>query len=140
MGCRRVKLCPRYNGQQQEHARLLKKELRDFKVKVSTKTGTTSAEAFNSDHDDCVMSISLPLWLGRQRWMAMTMTYDTTNLQPWEGQALEAETVAKQKREFELEPDDEEEEREDLRSMPSWGVRVNVDAWDNPLAPELWDE
>ncbi len=138
LGNRRVKICPMRNGKHQEHARLLKKELRDFKIRVSAKTGNTSAEAFNSDHDDCVMSVSLALWLGRQRWMAMTITADTTNLQPWEARALEVEKVAERKRELEQENDDDDEL--DPRFIPPYAVRHNPAAVGNLRDPSLWDE
>jgi hypothetical protein len=68
LGSERVVICPCADGSPMPNGDVLDRELRAFKIKT-TKSGYQSAEAFNSDHDDCVMSISMNLWLGSRRFI-----------------------------------------------------------------------
>jgi hypothetical protein len=92
LGGERVIFCKRRNGEPMENKRVLERELADFKVKV-TKTGQTTAEAFNSDHDDAVIALSLPLWVGTQNWCEMDTLVDTEDvlLRQQERESIDAE-------------------------------------------------
>jgi hypothetical protein len=137
LGCRRVKLCPRANGRKMDNAAILEKELRDFKIKT-TKTGTQTAAAFNSDHDDCVMSISMPIWLGNQNFMRMGEWREPsmTTLQRHEVRALEVEDAKQQ-------ADDAAAELCEMaiheeRQLASWQVRVNEEMARDPWNEKHW--
>jgi hypothetical protein len=104
MGCERVIICPRADGSKMENQDVLERELAAFKIRVS-KTGYTSVEAMGSDHDDCVISIALPLWLGTQRWCHMrtrgTIGASDVILRPYEQTAIDAEQRALERAELE---------------------------------------
>jgi hypothetical protein len=53
-----------------EHADTLKRELADFRVKV-TEAGHETFSAREGAHDDLVLAVSLPIWLASQRWTEM---------------------------------------------------------------------
>jgi len=63
LGGGRLKLCPRDDGRPMENANVLEKELAAFRVRIS-QAGNTTYGADQSDHDDVVISIALPIWLG----------------------------------------------------------------------------
>jgi hypothetical protein len=61
----RIKVAPTL-----EHADTLKRELADFRVKV-TEAGHETFNAREGAHDDLVLAVSLPIWLANQRWTEM---------------------------------------------------------------------
>ena len=71
LGTERLILCPREDGGPMENTEVLERELRAFKIRVS-RTGYQGFEAMNSDHDDAVIALSIPLWVGSQRFAQMS--------------------------------------------------------------------
>jgi hypothetical protein len=104
LGNERVYVCPRADGSKMENQEILERELAAFKIRVS-KTGYQSVEAMGSDHDDCAVSIALPLWLGNQNFMHMRHIGSASRgdiyLRPREVSALEAEQIAIERAEAE---------------------------------------
>ena len=96
LGCERLILCPREDGSPMENTEVLERELRAFKIKVS-KTGYQGFEASGSDHDDCVIAISLPLWVGGMRFCQMSTLNQSEDspLRSRERSALATEVEAK---------------------------------------------
>jgi hypothetical protein len=92
LGCERVVICPRSDGSPMENADVLARELAAFRIRVRN-TGYQTVQATGSDHDDCCIAISLPLWLGSQRFMQMRTADMEANpdLRPRELVALSAE-------------------------------------------------
>jgi hypothetical protein len=95
LGCERVVICPRADGSKMENQDILERELAAFKIRVSA-TGYQSVEAMGSDHDDCVISVSLNLWLGSQQFCHMRTMENGPNvlLRPRELDAIKAEQSA----------------------------------------------
>lgn len=66
----RFKICRRHDGRPIRGADVLKRELSAFRVRMSR----ASNETFGADagqHDDCVLSVSLPVWAGSLQFMQM---------------------------------------------------------------------
>ena len=66
----RFKICRRHDGMPTRGADALRRELSAFRVKMSR----ASNETFGADagsHDDCVLSVSLPVWAGSLAIMRM---------------------------------------------------------------------
>jgi hypothetical protein len=83
---------------QLEHAETLKRELGDFRVKIS-EAGNELFSAREGAHDDLVLSVSLPIWLAGMRWMEMYV--DPEWLLPCERVAVTEEQAAIEKDEVE---------------------------------------
>jgi hypothetical protein len=142
LGCERVVICPRADGSKMENQAVLEKELAAFKIRVS-KTGYQSVEAMGSDHDDCVVSVALPLWLGSQRFCHMRTMDDSYKASDWlrprEIEAMKAETAA-----LELErvadAKAQEEREADLRRA-SWAAnkRTDEERQRDPNDPSWWE-
>src|SRR5262249_23738498 len=81
-----------------EHAELLKRELADFRVKIS-EAGNELFSARDGAHDDLVLSVSLPIWLAGMRWMEMVV--DPEWLLPRERVAVTDEQAAIEREEVE---------------------------------------
>jgi hypothetical protein len=83
---------------QLEHAELLKRELQDFRVKI-TPAANEVFSAREGAHDDIVLAVSLPLFLGGLR--SMQLIPDPDWLLPREQQAVSAEIRALEQEEVE---------------------------------------
>ena len=71
----RFRVCRRHDGGPIRGAEVLKRELSAFRVRVSR----ASNEVFGAEagqHDDCVLSVSLPVWAGSLPWMRMRERFD----------------------------------------------------------------
>ena len=94
---RRLKVARMPNGQHIEFADILKRELMDFRVKITTAANETFA-AQQEAHDDLVLSVALPVWLGSQRCMQMRTQPRADDVsdfrRPREIRALDAEQAA----------------------------------------------
>lgn len=66
----RLKMPPRL-----EHAETLKRELQDFKVKI-TDAGNETFSAREGAHDDLVLAVALPIWLAGLPRLEMVMDLD----------------------------------------------------------------
>jgi hypothetical protein len=143
LGSERVYVCQRADGSPMENQRVLESELAAFRIKT-TKTGYQTAEAFNSDHDDCVISISLPLWLGSQRFCEMRQRTDSPDvvLRPHERAALSAEQrKIEQDEQTAIERERQQAEIERKRRLrPSWAAKERTDEerQRDPLNPKWW--
>ncbi len=140
---RRFKVSKDENGRPIEFAEVLVRELTNFRERI-TESANMTYEARQGQHDDLVLAACLPIWLGSQRFCTMRKRLeDYPGLQSRERTALEAQQHAIEAAEaeaLERDADDAAEEAEDLRHMPSWGVRVNIDAVADPLNERWWDE
>jgi hypothetical protein len=74
-----------------EHARLLKRELLDYRVKVTAAANETFS-ARDGAHDDLVLAVALPIWLAHQRHTQMDWRNDRLSVH--EAAALAAERRA----------------------------------------------
>jgi hypothetical protein len=136
---RRFKVSKDENGQPIEFAEVLVRELTNFREKI-TEAANMTYEARQGQHDDLVLATCLPVWLGSQRFCDMnTWSGSEASLQPRETTALDAVEAAEREA-LEREREAEEQEWEELRNMPSWGVRINPIAYENILDPRLWEE
>jgi hypothetical protein len=151
LGNERVYICPRADGSKMENREILERELAAFKIRVST-TGYQSVEAMGSDHDDAVISIALPLWLGNQSFMHMrhlgSANRDDVYLGPRERTALEKEQVVvelaeaealKREQEHAAEQREAEERR---RNRAPWEVepsKAEREAILNCSNPDFWE-
>ena len=70
---KRVKIARTPSGQPIEFSDILKRELMDFRVKITAAANETFA-AREGAHDDLVLATALPIWLGAQRRMHMSTT------------------------------------------------------------------
>jgi hypothetical protein len=135
LGCERVYMCPRADGSKMENREILERELAAFKIRVS-KTGYQSVEAMGSDHDDCVISIALPLWLGSQRFCEMRMLSAIESLRPREHSALLAETAK-------IEAAERYALALDGIGDPAYVARVEAEYeaefWRDPTNPKFWE-
>jgi hypothetical protein len=142
LGCERVVICPRADGSKMENQTILERELAAFKIRVSS-TGYQSVEAMGSDHDDCVISISLPLWLGARRHIQMRERTDGFDqyLRPREVEAIKAEKVALELERIADEKRRQEHERE--LNLASWQSRrkFEIDELNrDPLEEKWWTQ
>jgi hypothetical protein len=83
---------------QLEHANLLKRELADFRVKITPAVHETFS-AREGQHDDIVLCVCLPIWLSGLR--SMELIPDPEWLLPGEQRAVGAEIAAIEKEEVE---------------------------------------
>ena len=89
----RFRICRRHDGRPIRGADVLKRELSAFRVRMSR----ASNETFGADagqHDDCVLSVSLPVWAGSLPFMRMRERLegeDDPRYRVREASALEAE-------------------------------------------------
>jgi hypothetical protein len=141
---RRFKVSKDAGGKPIEFADVLVRELTNFREKI-TESANMTYEARQGQHDDLVLAACLPLWLGSQRFCQMhTWAFgaeDDVNLQSRETTALNADQVAVEKAERQAEQlawEAEEQEREIERSQPSWGCRVNEEAFADLSNPKWW--
>ena len=75
------------------HAEALKRELLDFRVKLTAAANETFAGS-EGTHDDLVLALCLPIWLADQRWFEMSTD---ERLDPHEASAVAAERRAIQR-------------------------------------------
>jgi hypothetical protein len=115
LGSERLMLCPRSNGEKMENQDVLERELAAFRVRVKA-SGYQSVEAMGSDHDDCVICISLPLWLGAQRFMEIDTTI--SDPEPWQ----EPSTVSQAERAALIRERDEPSTRQErqIQELTAW--------------------
>jgi hypothetical protein len=132
----RFKVAFRHDGKPIRGADVLKRELRAFKVK----TTSSQNEVFGADsghHDDCVLSVSLPVWVGSLPYLHMRERLegdDDPGFYAREAEALSAEEKAIQEDEAEALARERGEvtermkrEREELRRIAA------ADPWDDRL-------
>jgi hypothetical protein len=81
-----------------EHADTLKRELADFRVKITAAANETFS-AREGAHDDLVLAVSMPVCLGN--WRVFELVPDPEWLLPREQQAVSAELAALEKEEVE---------------------------------------
>jgi hypothetical protein len=67
----RFRVCKQTDGRPIPGAEVLKRELAAFKVKVSRLSNMEVFGADSGQHDDCVLSVSLPVWAGSLAFMRM---------------------------------------------------------------------
>jgi hypothetical protein len=90
----RFKVCLRGDGEPARGADVLRRELSAFKVKASKTSNNESFGADSGDHDDVVLSCSLPVWCGSLPFMTMrerSTRPDDPGYRPREMDALQAE-------------------------------------------------
>jgi len=93
---RRLKIARDTSGRFIEFSDILKRELMDFRVKITAAANETFS-AREGAHDDLVLSVALSIWLGAQRCMAMS-TYllkgEDEPLRPRERTSISSEQKA----------------------------------------------
>jgi hypothetical protein len=135
----RLKMAWRVDGSLIRGAEALKKELRAFKVKM-TKANNETFGADSGNHDDCVLALSLPIWLGSLPYMTMRepdLRDDPGIFLPGESRAIRnelAEEALSRKAEAEAQKrESEAQERE------AWAEKVRRQReYENPLADHWW--
>ena len=70
LGGGRLKHCRRGDGRLMENSDVLERELAAFRVRTSD-AGHQVFGAEQRDHDDCVISVAMPLWLSSRSFMAL---------------------------------------------------------------------
>lgn len=86
--------------------RLLREELKGFRVKV-TKSANETYQSREGEHDDLVLSVAMPVCLGGQR----LVPYDPESQAPAEAALLDAERVADEKAERAARENEDEDRR-----------------------------
>jgi len=132
---RRLKVARDRTGEPIEFADVLKRELQDFRVKITT-AANEQFEARSGAHDDLVLCVALPIWLGSQRHMAMSTLPDEgpDNLRPRERASISAEAAALEAAETAALKDEAERvtrEREEERDREH---QRKLDTFDDSLA------
>jgi hypothetical protein len=93
----RIKIARTPSGEPIEFSDILKRELRDFRVKITAAANETFA-AREGAHDDLVLATALPIWLGAQRWCQMSERLsayqEAETRRPREIKALDTERAA----------------------------------------------
>jgi hypothetical protein len=93
----RFRVCKQPDGKPIPGAEVLKRELAAFKVKVSRLSNMELFGADSGQHDDCVLSVSLPVWAGSLPFMRMREMPEgdgDPHFRPRESAALAAEERA----------------------------------------------
>jgi hypothetical protein len=85
----RLRMCRKPDGSLPRQTDLLINELRAFKQR-QTQAGNTQTGASSGQHDDAVLSLSMPLWFGSQRFGRMEER--GPHLLAWEREALDLES------------------------------------------------
>jgi hypothetical protein len=120
---------------QLEHAELLKRELADFRVKIS-EAGNELFSAREGAHDDLVLSVCLPIWLAGMRWMEMHV--DPEWLLPRERVAVTEEQAAIEREEVEAM---ELEAKKQVKPLTEALIhQAHREGWspDDPRLEHLW--
>jgi hypothetical protein len=118
-----------------EHAELLKRELADFRTKL-TEAGNETFAAREGAHDDLVLATALPIWLAGLR--PMEMYVDPEWLLPRERVAVTAEQAAIEREEVEAM---ELEAKKQVKPLTEALVhQAHREGWspDDPRLEHLW--
>ena len=83
-----------------EHADTLKRELQDFKVKITDAANETFS-AREGAHDDLVLATALPIWLAGLPFLEMVVSAAPDQLRPGEMAAVSADVAAMEEAERE---------------------------------------
>jgi hypothetical protein len=86
----RLKLARRPDGSPIDFADILKRELLNFRVKITASANETFT-AREGTHDDLVLSVALPLWLAGMPWMEMDTDGAGVSIRSRESAALKGE-------------------------------------------------
>jgi hypothetical protein len=94
----RFRVARKANGKPIDGADLLEKELAAFKVRQSRRSDTEIMGSEGSQHDDCVLCCSVPVFLGGMRFLAMDQSIEepSARFRPVEADALAVEHEAEQ--------------------------------------------
>jgi hypothetical protein len=135
LDCERLKISRLPSGSPLRGGVVLREELRRFKGRVTTAQNQTYG-AEGSAHDDCVLSLSLPIWAGSLPYMSMRETEEGVvdlGLHPRERRSLAAELVAAMAGNAEREAREREEERERQRRLAEFEDMENPFWWETGM-------
>jgi hypothetical protein len=134
---RRLKIARTSQGDPIPYADLLKRELVDFRVKI-TASANESFEARQGAHDDLVLSVALPIWAGTLRLMEMRQHADgdAEPLRPRERAAISSEQEAIE----EAEQEALALERGEITAKRAALLEAERIAQEQELTARLWDD